>query len=70
MRSSHALEFVFSLHVLLLYCICLPNVKFEADGVLTMNLVYSRGFTSHLGISVLNVRLKAFVKLHFIRLGS
>lgn len=37
--------------------------------MLTMNLISCRAFTSHLGISVLNVRPKASVKLHFIRLA-
>lgn len=36
----------------------------------TLNLISCRDFTNHLGISVLNVRLKASEKLHFIRLSS
>jgi len=38
--------------------------------VFTMDLISCRDFTNRLGISVLNVRLKVSVKLHFIRLSS
>jgi len=56
--------------VLLLFHFCHPNLVFEGEVVFTMDLISCRDFTNHLGISVLNVRLKASVKLHFIRLSS
>ena len=48
----------------------LLNPDFEGEDVLTLYLLSCRDFTSHLEISVLNVRLKASVKLHFIRFAS